>query len=595
MQKNSNNYEVNNVSISSILNWIDSGEIGLPELQRPFVWPTKKVRNLIDSLYRGYPIGYIVTWNSPSVKLKNGTSASGKKVIIDGQQRITALRAAIAGEPVLTKKFEEIRIKIAFNPLKEEFQTLNPAIAKDSIWIDDISEIISNTFFSYDFYSDYFAKNPSLNDEDKRKVQQSIAKLMQLQNCSVGNIVLGSNLSINDVTEIFNRINSAGTTLSSADFVMSKLSADEAHHGNEIRKIIDYFCQILHQPDLHKNIENVDPEFTSSLSYDKIKWVINDHVQIYRPTFNDLLHVMLETKFQRGQLSAMVSLVSGRNFKTREYDEESLEDTYSTLYDAAFLVTNKVNFENYEMILQSMGMIDHQILVLKSYGNLDFGYALYLYLKNNTNLSEQEIEQLVKKWIVMSALIGRYSGSSETHAEMDIKMIADNKDHVKETIESVLNQNLTDDFWNVNCINALRGTSTQSSVWRLFLMAQVRDNTVGWLENDQTVRSMITGNGNIHHIFPKAYMRKNGFSEREYSRVANYTWLNQPRNIQIGDRAPKDYLNDDQVISYATDKSFEENAIPTMLRNATFEDYHEFIEERVKLMANKIRKYYESL
>ena len=186
MQKNSNNYEVNNVSISSILNWIDSGEIGLPELQRPFVWPTKKVRNLIDSLYRGYPIGYIVTWNSPSVKLKNGTSASGKKVIIDGQQRITALRAAIAGEPVLTKKFEEIRIKIAFNPLKEEFQTLNPAIAKDSIWIDDISEIISNTFFSYDFYSDYFAKNPSLNDEDKRKVQQSIAKLMQLQNCSVG-------------------------------------------------------------------------------------------------------------------------------------------------------------------------------------------------------------------------------------------------------------------------------------------------------------------------------------------------------------------------------------------------------------------------
>ena len=90
-------YSVNQFLISNILSWVQADEIAIPEIQRPFVWNPKKVWELMDSLYQGYPIGYIIAWKNPNVRLRNGSIAEGKKVIIDGQQRITALRAAILG------------------------------------------------------------------------------------------------------------------------------------------------------------------------------------------------------------------------------------------------------------------------------------------------------------------------------------------------------------------------------------------------------------------------------------------------------------------------------------------------------------------
>ena len=136
-------YSVNQYPVSSILAWIQDGEIAVPEIQRPFVWSTAQVRDLIDSLYRGYPIGYIITWKNPDVRLKDGSRAVGKKVVIDGQQRIIAMRAALLGLPVVTKEYKEERIYIAFHPVKEEFATLTPAIEKDPSWISDISTIVS--------------------------------------------------------------------------------------------------------------------------------------------------------------------------------------------------------------------------------------------------------------------------------------------------------------------------------------------------------------------------------------------------------------------------------------------------------------------
>src|SRR5699024_4042147 len=137
-------YAVNNYSVDSIISWINSEEIAIPEMQRPFVWDSTKVRNLIDSLYKGYPVGYIITWKSPDVKLKDGTSSEGKQVLIDGQQRITALTAALLGQEVLDSNYKKKRIKIAFNIKEEEFQTLNPAIEKQDEWIPDISEFMKD-------------------------------------------------------------------------------------------------------------------------------------------------------------------------------------------------------------------------------------------------------------------------------------------------------------------------------------------------------------------------------------------------------------------------------------------------------------------
>ena len=198
------NFEVNNVSVSTLLGYISGGIVAIPEIQRPFVWDTTKVRDLIDSLYKEYPVGYIITWKSPDIKLKDGNNSGGKQILIDGQQRITALTAALLGKEVLDSNYKKRRIKIAFNIKTEEFQTCNPAIEKQEEWIPDISEFMKNgniNLFEYiNNYSNKFDMDPNI-------VNERINKLQSIKNISIGRIELGSSLSIETVTEIFVRIN----------------------------------------------------------------------------------------------------------------------------------------------------------------------------------------------------------------------------------------------------------------------------------------------------------------------------------------------------------------------------------------------------
>lgn len=105
-------YSVNNYTVETLLSNIKSGIIAIPEMQRPFVWDSSKVRDLVDSLYKGFPVGYIIVWQNPDVKLKDGTKSSGKKVLIDGQQRITAMAAAIVGQEVLDDHYKWKRISM---------------------------------------------------------------------------------------------------------------------------------------------------------------------------------------------------------------------------------------------------------------------------------------------------------------------------------------------------------------------------------------------------------------------------------------------------------------------------------------------------
>jgi len=128
---NEQKYSVNQHLIESVITWVKDGDIAIPEIQRPFVWDSSKVRDLMDSLYQGYPIGYIIAWRNPNVRLKDGRLSEGKRVLIDGQQRVTALTAAVLGQQVVNKEYKKITIRIAFNPVDEKFEVLNPAIEKD--------------------------------------------------------------------------------------------------------------------------------------------------------------------------------------------------------------------------------------------------------------------------------------------------------------------------------------------------------------------------------------------------------------------------------------------------------------------------------
>lgn len=150
--------------------WGKSGEIDIREIQRPFVWEPTKVRNLLDSLYQGYPVGYLIAWKNPSVKLKDGNSAAGKRILIDGQQPVTALMASILGYGVLTDDYETRRIKIAFNPQEEIFEVANPAIAGNPAWITDIAQVFDPATRMFQLVTHNCQANPGCKQDTIFKV-----------------------------------------------------------------------------------------------------------------------------------------------------------------------------------------------------------------------------------------------------------------------------------------------------------------------------------------------------------------------------------------------------------------------------------------
>src|SRR3990170_1367131 len=159
-------YSVTPHPIETLLTWVKSGEIAIPEIQRPFVWEATKVRNLLDSIYQGYPVGYLIAWRNPTVKLKDGSSSAGKRILIDGQQRVTALMAAVLGREVLTKDYETVRIRIAFNPLEEQFEVSTPIIQRDPTWVHDVSIVFTPEAKLLQITRAYAKANPTVDEDE---------------------------------------------------------------------------------------------------------------------------------------------------------------------------------------------------------------------------------------------------------------------------------------------------------------------------------------------------------------------------------------------------------------------------------------------
>ena len=596
-------YEVNNSSIQTLLSWIRSGEIAIPEIQRPFVWDSTKVRDLIDSLYAGFPVGYIIVWKNPDVRLKDGTISSGKKILIDGQQRITALQAAIVGEPVIGSNYRKKRIKIAFQPLEQRFEVANPAIEKDVAWIPDIAPLYEADFSSMGFVIRYCNKN-QLDESQWDKVETAISKLRQIQNNSIGVIELSHQLDIAQVTEIFIRINSKGVVLSQADFAMSKISSDDRFGGNQIRKTMDYFCHLMQKPEDFEAIRQNDTEFAASEDFSKIKWIINEHEDIYVPDYTDVLRVAFTFKFLRGRIADLVSLLSGRDFNSRDYQESIAEESFVKLKEGVLEFVSKTNFQRYLMIVKSTGIVSPAMI--RSQNVLNFGYALYLLLRAKGEDSAI-IEKVVRRWIVLAILTGRYSGSPESTFDYDIKRFQANDP--REFLEHTEAGELSDAFWNNTLVTKLDTSVASSPMFHVFLMAQVKMGDCGFLSEQIDVKSLIEQRGDIHHIFPKKYLQKCGIKERGlYNQIANYVYTQSEINVKIKDQAPKEYMAQvkqqctggnavyggiDSLVKLETNMAA--NCIPEGIFDMDYTQFEDFLEKRRHLMAQKIRRYYEQL
>lgn len=593
-------YTVTPHPIETLLTWVKSGEIAIPEIQRPFVWEATKVRNLLDSLYRGYPVGYLIAWRNPTVKLKDGSSSAGKRVLIDGQQRVTALMAALLGQQVVTKDYEQVRIRIAFNPLEEKFEVSNPAITKNAMWITDVCEVFAPGASLFALVNAYCARNPGT---DQDAVFQIIEKLRKITNNLVGVIELDGDLDIETVTEIFIRVNSAGAELSQADFAMSKIASNEGYDGNTLRKAIDYFCHLAVAPEFYGKIKENDTAFAATDFFQKMEWLRNENDGIYDPSYTDMLRVAFTSEFRRGKLSDLVALLSGRNFETKEFEDRIAEQSFVQLKAGVLNFINETHYKRFTMIIRSAGFVDASLI--GSQNALNFAYILYLTLRSQREPPE-DIATAVRKWFVMAMLTGRYSGSPESTIDFDIRQM---HEQGFDTYGSVtFAGEMSDAFWDTLLPQQMNTSSSISPYFRVFQAAQVKLGDHGFLSRDITVCDLILNKSDVHHLYPRNHLKGQGLNRGRYNQIANYALTQSEINIAIGDKAPAVYFKNlveqcesgNKKYGGITDMAelkanLAENCIPQSMLSGSVPDYDEFLEARRKLMATKLKEYFQVL
>jgi hypothetical protein len=592
-------YSVNQHPISIFLAFVRDGQIAIPEVQRPFVWESARVRDLMDSLYKGYPVGYVITWQNPDVRLKDGKLSHGKKILIDGQQRITALKAAILGDWVMNDDYDKVRIKIAFNPLTENFEVQNPAILKDKTWIPDIAEIF-NSGSLIKIIKSYSGQNP---DADDQKVESSISNLLSIQNKQIGVIDLAHDLDIDTVTEIFVRINSKGVALSQADFAMSKMASNERFDGHNLRKAVDYFCHLAVAPQFYEHIRDHDTEFAQTEYFKKMVWLKDEKDDLYDPNYTDMLRVSFTYEFERGKLSDLVSLLSGRNFVTKGYEEEIAENTYARMKTSVLNFMNETQFKRFLMIIRSSGFIIPDMI--RSQNALNFAYILYLKLRND-NIAQADVERYVRRWFVYSILTSKYSSSPESTIDFDIKQIGTKS--FKEYFKTAEEAELSDAFWEFGLVKRLETAAPNSPYIGLFLASMIKNSDKGFLSRDITVQSLVETKGDIHHIFPKDYLKKNAKSRAEYNQLANFVLMQQEINIAVGNKSPDTYFKEIKeqceggkrkygaiVTIDELNSNLKAHCIPKSIFDMNINHYSEFLNDRRILIAKKIKNYYQNL
>lgn len=594
-------YSINHQKISMLLAAIEAGEIAIPRMQRPFVWSKTQVRNLIDSLYRGYPVGYTITWRNPNVQLKDGDTSQGKQILIDGQQRMTALRAAILGKTVKNKRYKGEQIAISFNPITEEFKVKDKSTERGTEWIADISVVMKPDFKQLSFMKQYLDKNPEANED---VIYTNLMQLIQIKNREVGNIMLSSDLPIETVNEIFVRINSSGVSLSNADFAMSRIAVYEREPndklGIDLCKFIDYFCDFSINAERVDDVEENDSRFTSTDYFRHISWLRSDTNSIYDPDYSDILRVVSLTEFNRGKLSDFVALLAGRNFTTRENLKEIADDSFEKLERGVYKFTRKHNLERFVQDILCAAGFEHASMI-GSKNAINYVYAMYL-RAHDIGEDLYAINKWLKRLFVLSLLTGRHSGSFETQFEHDLKLIR-NKGDLEAFVSTLEMQTMTDIYWQSTLPGEFNKTGRSNPFWNVFTAAQ---NTLGYasfLSHANKTRGMVTAEA--HHIFPKAYLSKHGIDRSMYDKTANFAYLHKNINIAVSDVEPAIYMSKIREFSgeYGSDiindemlqQNLAENAIPQSLSRATHHDFDAFMAERRILMAGVVKKYYESL
>lgn len=592
------NYKITQYSVSSILGYVENSQIAIPEIQRPFVWKGEEVRALIDSLYEGYPIGYLIVWQNSQVRVRNFGKGGTKKILIDGQQRVTALMAALLGKEVLDEQYQSHRIRIAFNPLagkgEERFAVCDTKHEEDSRWIPDISIFFRRDFSFRQFEKEYKEANP---DEDFTPLEESVDTLKEIVKHQVGVIELSFLLDIDVVSEIFIRINLQGKPLNQEDFVMSKISVNEQYGGDYIRNCIDYFCHLLREPSFYQVLQQNETEFFNSEYGKALTWCQNEEQSLYIPSYADVLKVVLISYFGKTRIGDLVHLLSGRDgekkiFSKKEISKKVSEEAFEKLGAGVKAFVCEENFQGFQKALKKAGYSCSRLLYSQSV--LNYCYAMYL-LMYRQGIGEKERESLLSKWITMAMITGHYQSGGESTVQKDYANAQE--EGFASYLAQIEELKLTDEFYNNILPEKFTSTTARTAPFLAYVATQCARG-VHSLYSDVTIEELYKNKTESYQILPKAYLAKCGYKTREiYGQVANLTYISKETKGIIKKKSPVDYKEDLEK-AIGIEKictTLKENGLAETIFTANETDVIQILADRRRQMASEIRDFYKTL
>ena len=570
--------------LGNLVNNIAIGQIGLPDIQRPFVWPNTKIRDLFDSMYRGYPVGYLLLWQNG---LADGHRAIGNEakqvppglVIVDGQQRLTSLYAVMRRAEVVRSNYKSERIRIAFNPVEEKFEVTSAAIERDRSFIPDISDVWSDQANLFGIVDDFLSGLRSVRevtDEEVKRIQAALVKLQGLTGFPFTALQLSADISEEAVANIFVRINSKGTTLNQADFILTLMSV----FWDDGRSALEDFCRRARVP----SADGPSP--------------YNRYIE---PSPDQLLRAGIGLGFRRARLEHVYSILRGKDLETGQFSEDRRDEQFRRLRDAQSKVLNLQHWHDFMLCLRKAGYRSRRMV--SSQSALIYTYTLYLIGRTELGMDEQALRQIIAQWFFMSAATGRYTASSESRMESDLAMLRGvaTPEEFTARLRQTCNITLTNDFWDVTLPNELATSSARSpSLFAYEAALVLLDAPVlfsGFSVSEMLDPTWQAGHRNIerHHLFPRSHLEKMGITEtREVNQIANYAYVEWTDNVQISDRAPSDYVPSlvERLSETELARMNRYHALPEGWESM---EYRAFLGRRRELIAQIVREGYQRL
>ena len=578
--------------VDDLVSDIKSGKLGLPEIQRPFVWDSVKVRDLVDSLYRGYPVGELMLWDGSADSSrsigKNDKEHSAQQRIVDGQQRLTSLYAVMTGEMVLDDDYQYRSIQIAFNPFTERFEVANAAIRGSADWIANIGDVFAEPIGIIDPFVRNYIDSHGLDDDQYKNLHAEVGakfqKLYNLRNFPFNVVGIKAEVHPDLVADIFVRINSEGVKLNQADFILTRLSV----FWNEGRERLEEFARNSHlTPDLVTERTGIQTNWTPKNYY-------------IAPDAGQLVRVIIAVGQRRGSLESAYNALRGRDPRTGEFQEEYRDREIEKLKGALGHTLKQANWDDFLKTLGRAGFRSRKMI--SSANALLYTYALWLIGRNEYNVEPAKLRELMARWFFMANITRRYTSSPESRIDNDLARLAD-AGHAAEdfidVLDAAISTEFTSDFWSIRLPDALETSSKTSPAYQAYIAAlNILDANLFLL--DETVRNWMDPNWGStvkveeHHLFPRAHLRSLEITgTRRVNQVANYAPTDSDTNKRISARPPSEYwpdlLGQRKISGEALRRQRFWYALPEGWENL---GYWEFLQQRRRLMAEVVHQGY---